>query len=90
MRNERDTLVANQHNLAIEKGIAIAHQALAFSIDHATYFRDLGIHDDIQLILLELERLQEDLLKRGRRRPTLLTRPAYLSSSPRDDSRSAS
>lgn len=34
---------------------------------------NLGFHDDIQLILMELERMQEDLLRGRKRRPTKLS-----------------
>jgi hypothetical protein len=52
--------------LAIEQSIAAAHRSLSYARDHASCSSDLGLHDDLQLILLELERLQIDLL-RGRK-----------------------
>lgn len=54
--------------LAIETAIAAAHRHLARAVLHASSLRDLGLHDDLQLVQLELERLQVDLL-RGSRRP---------------------
>lgn len=53
------------HNTAfIESAIARAHRALNFARDEASTWRDLGVHDDLQLILIELERLQMSLLKK--------------------------
>lgn len=71
--------------LAIEGAIAAAHRQISRAAMHASTMRELGLHDDLQLISLELERLQVDLL-RGTRRPTkVLGGPAYLSDSVRDD-----
>lgn len=60
--------------LAIETNIARSHRSLTFARDHASCLADLGLHDDLQMVLLELERLQVDLLRSGgsgkvRRRP---------------------
>lgn len=79
-----------QSVLRIEKLLAVAHQAVYASMREASNFSDLGLHDDLQLYLIELERLQENLLRARGRRPTAFSHPAYLSSSPRDDSRSTS
>lgn len=71
----------------IEEGIARAHKSLSFAQSWASEMSDLGLHDDLQLVLLELERLQLDLLRGGRRPSVLASRPTYLSDSPRDDGR---
>lgn len=78
-----------QSVLRIEKLLAVAHQAVYASMREASTFHDLGLHDDLQLYLIELERLQETLLRGRHRPPVSFSRPAYLSSSPRDDSRSS-
>jgi hypothetical protein len=57
--------------LQIEYAIAAAHKSLNRAVLHASSMRDLGLHDDLQLIMLELERLQVDLL-RGKRSRTVL------------------
>lgn len=49
--------------LAVEASIAAAHRSLARARDHASSMSDLGLHDDLQLILAELEKLQVDLLR---------------------------
>lgn len=64
--------------LATETCIANAHRCLHHAIQHASSMRDLGLHDDLQLIQLELERLQVDLL-RGTRRSKVGNRPPYVS-----------
>lgn len=51
--------------LRIETSIAYAHRALSRARDEASSLRDLGLHDDLQLMTLELERLQVDLLRSG-------------------------
>lgn len=76
--------------LACEQFIAGAHRYLHWAIQRAADMTDLGLHDDLQLIELELERLQVDLLRgRGRHR-SILRVPAYLKEAPRDDGRPAS
>jgi hypothetical protein len=72
-------------SLVIEVNIAQAHRCLDRAIFHASTQVDLGLHDDLQLIQLELERLQVDLLRGTRRRMKVLSGPAYLSDSVRDD-----
>lgn len=49
--------------LSIEKNIALAHRSLCWARDTASQLSDLGLYDDLQLHLLELERLQVDLLR---------------------------
>lgn len=62
----------------IESGLARAHRAVHGCVAAASSLRDLGLHDDLQLILLELERLQFDLLRvNARRRAPLIVR-TYL------------
>lgn len=56
--------------LAIETAIAAAHRCLSRACLHASSMRDLGLHDDLQLVQLELERLQVDLLRGTSRRPS--------------------
>lgn len=56
--------------LATETCIANAHRCLHHAIQLASSMRDLGLHDDLQLIQLELERLQVDLLRGTSRRPS--------------------
>jgi len=77
----------NRERLAIEKCLAIAHQAVFHATAHASTFRDLGLHDDLQMIQLELERIQEDLLRGTARRRSVLHGRAYLSSSGINDGR---
>jgi hypothetical protein len=55
-------------HLQIEAAIARAHRSLATARDQASVLTDLGLHDDLQMLLLELERLQVDLLKSSRPR----------------------
>lgn len=65
-------------HLNIESKIAAAHRALTFAAEAASALPDLGLHDDLQLITLELERLQVDLLKSAR--PRRIQRgPSYVS-----------
>jgi hypothetical protein len=52
----------------IETAIARAHRALAAARDDASTLADLGLHDDLQLMLLELERMQHGLLRPGKYR----------------------
>lgn len=58
-----DYCVPSSDILSIETNIAHAHRSLTFARDHASCLRDLGLHDDLQLMLIELERLQVDLLR---------------------------
>lgn len=51
--------------LSLEYNIAAAHRALTRARDEASNLSDLSLHDDLQLMLIELERFQVDLL-RGR------------------------
>lgn len=60
--------VPSSNTLAIESAIATAHRALATAALYASALSDLGLHDDLQLIQLELERLQVDLLRGGKPR----------------------
>lgn len=48
---------------SIEAEIARAHRSLSRARDHASTYADLGLHDDLQLMLLELERMQHSLLR---------------------------
>lgn len=52
-------------HLGIEKVIANAHRQLTFARDLSSTLRDLGLHDDLQMVLIEIERLQVDLLRSG-------------------------
>lgn len=62
--------------LRIEYSIANAHRQLTNARNVASCQRDLGLHDDLQLMLIELERLQVDLLRSGRpRRLRLQSQP---------------
>jgi hypothetical protein len=89
-RREREQLLLAHRVLTIEKSLAIAHQAVYHAVQTASTFSDLRLHDDLQLLLLELERFQEDLLRGHRRDPLIAPHRAYLRSSPRDDGRPAS
>lgn len=61
--------------LYVEKRLASAHRHLRAAKDRSSEWDKLGFHDDLQLILLEVERMQEDLLKgRGRRPPIAFNR----------------
>lgn len=71
--------------LATEGCIAQGHRCLTSARNHAGSLSELGYHDDLQLVLLELERLQVDLLRGGKRRRVSLYDCAYLSSSGPDD-----
>jgi hypothetical protein len=53
----------------IESSIASAHIRIATAIVAASTLSDLGLHDDLQLIQLELERIQYSLLKGGSWQP---------------------
>lgn len=64
--------------LITEKCIAAAHRSLTSARDMASTWSDLGMHDDLQLLLAELERLQVDLLK-GQRSRTPGRRSRYVS-----------
>lgn len=65
-------------HLNIESKIAAAHRALTFAAEVSKELTDLGLHDDLRMITLELERLQVDLLKSAR--PRRLQRgPSYVS-----------
>jgi hypothetical protein len=66
------------HVLLAESAIAAAHERLTNARDITGDWSDLGLHDDIELILLELERIQMDLL-RGRRRRLSLLSPSRVS-----------
>ena len=52
-----------QAQAKIEASIARAHRNLTVARDEASTLADLGLHDDLCLHLLELERLQRLLLK---------------------------
>lgn len=52
----------------VEGALASAHRCLNGGIRAASTMADLGLHDDLQLILLELERLQDDLIAGRARR----------------------
>lgn len=56
-----------QH-LAIEGAIARSHKSLTLARDLSSALSDLGLHDDLQLVLIELERLQVDLLRSNKPR----------------------
>ena len=85
-----EQLMFSTNVLAIEKSLAVAHQALRVACIRASELRDLSLHDDLQLLLLEVERFQEDLLKQSGRRRKALKDRTYLYAAPRDDSRPAS
>lgn len=69
--------------LSIEKNIALAHRSLCWARDTASSLCDLGLYDDLQLHLLELERLQVDLLREGSKRK-FKGRPHYVSQTRED------
>jgi hypothetical protein len=73
----------------IETAVALAHKHLSRARDAASSLSDLGLHDDLQLHLLELERLQVDLLRGRPHRPLLVSNRAYLYDTERNDSRPA-
>lgn len=58
--------------LSIEANIANSHRCLHHAAYAASTLSDLGLHDDLQMIMLELERLQVDLLKGAGRRRVLI------------------
>lgn len=60
------TAVPTSAHLKIEQHVAYAHRSLSIARDHASTLSDLGLHDYIQLFLIELERMQVDLLRGGR------------------------
>lgn len=68
----------DQKVLAVEKALATAHRAIYGALGPASGMRDLGLHDDLQMIQLELERLQVDLLRGSSRRRASLINRAYL------------
>lgn len=68
--------------LAVERLIANAHRSLTHAVSHASTFSELGLHDDLQMLLIELERLQVDLL-RGVPRAKYRGRPQRVSQSQR-------
>ena len=49
----------------MEASIARAHRNLSLARDAASSLSDLGFHDDLQMLLIELERMQTDLLRSG-------------------------
>lgn len=77
--------MSQQLVLGIEKCIGHAHGCLHHATVLASSLADLGLHDDLQLIQLELERLQVDLLRGTRRHMKFLSGPTYLSDSVRND-----
>lgn len=66
-RGRLDYCMPTSDILSIEANIAHAHRSLTFARDHASCLANLGLHDDLQLMLIELERLQVDLLRGGAR-----------------------
>lgn len=61
--------------LYVEKHLAGAHRHLRAAMLKSSEWSNLGFHDDLQMFLLEIERMQEDLLKsRARRPPTAFNR----------------
>lgn len=64
-------------HLKIEANIAMAHSRLLTARDEASTHRDLGLHDDLQMLLIELERLQVDLLRSARPR-RLASHPQHV------------
>lgn len=77
-------------SLVIERCLAGAHRSIASAIEMASTYADLGLHDDLQLVQLELERLAEDLLRNTGRRGASVNRRAYLSELMSHDGRPAS
>lgn len=77
-------------SLVIERCLAGAHRSIASAIEMASTYADLGLHDDLQMIQLELERLAVDLLRGRGRRSSTVSRRAYLSDLARYDGRPAS
>jgi hypothetical protein len=71
-----DTVGIHRSRAVVEGSIARAHKALAPAIREASTFARLDIHDELQLIQLELERLQFDLLKYGQPRRKFLNNRA--------------
>lgn len=74
-------------SLVIERCLAGAHRSIASAIEMASTYADLGLHDDLQLVQLELERLAIDLLRDRARRSSTVRRRTYLSELPRYDDR---
>lgn len=60
--------------LVIEKALAGAHRSIASARDMASTYSDLGLHDDLQLMLLYIETLQVDLLRSSKPRRVDLQR----------------
>lgn len=77
-------------SLRIEKHLALAHLALARARDEAGDLADLGLHDDLQMMLGEVERLAEAHLRAGGRHRLSAGYRAYLSPLERHDRRPAS
>ena len=53
----------NARTLALEKRLALAHRVLWQSAQLAETKPDLGLHDDLMMLCVELERIQQELLK---------------------------
>lgn len=70
-----------------EKCLAAAHRQLNHAKNLAGDWADLQWHDDLQMFLLELERMQVDFLRGRSSRSVTLTRRTYLSDSGSDDRR---
>lgn len=58
----------DSNKLAIEGALARAHRSLRTATMLASQRSDLGLHDDLQMIELEVERLCVDLLRSGKPR----------------------
>lgn len=58
----------DSNKLAIEGALAAAHRSLRTATSLASQRSDLGLHDDLQMIELEVERLAVDLLRSGKPR----------------------
>lgn len=76
-------------SLRIEKHLALAHLALSRARDEAGDLNGLGLHDDLQMMLMEVERLSVSHLRGGIPHRLSLSYRAYLSSLAPDDGRSS-
>lgn len=73
----------------IETCLAQSHRTMARAIEWASTLSDLGLHDDLQLLQLEIERISFSLLRDRKYRSRSNSTRAYLYDALRDDRRSS-
>lgn len=62
----------------IEACLSRAHRNITYAREHASTWSDLGLHDDLGLMLIEIERMMESLLLSKKRYKIRSNRP-YVS-----------